>query len=54
MKPSWGKDEAYTFLGMAYNQKGETEKAREYLKKALAINPDNDFTKEELKKIKDK
>jgi imidazolonepropionase-like amidohydrolase len=51
VKPSWGEDEAYTFLGMAYNQKGETEKAREAFKKALEINPEFGLAKDEQKKI---
>jgi len=52
VKPSWGEDEAYTFLGMAHNQKGETEKAREAFKKALEINPDYGLAKDELRKLK--
>lgn len=51
VKPSWGEDEAYTFLGMAYNQKGETEKAKEAFHKALEINPEFGLAKDELKKI---
>jgi tetratricopeptide (TPR) repeat protein len=39
VKPSWGHDEAYLHLGMAYKAQGETEKAKECLKKALALNP---------------
>jgi len=51
IKPSWGKDEAYTFLGMAYNQKGDVKKAEEFFKKALDVNPELGLTREELKKI---
>jgi imidazolonepropionase-like amidohydrolase len=51
VKPSWGEDEAYTFLGMAYNQKGETEKAKQAFKKALEINPEFGLARDELKKI---
>jgi tetratricopeptide (TPR) repeat protein len=40
IKPSWGRDEAHLHLGMAYKAKGDTEKAKEWLKKALALNPD--------------
>lgn len=40
IKPSWGRDEAHLHLGMAYKAKGETAKAIEWLKKALALNPD--------------
>jgi imidazolonepropionase-like amidohydrolase len=50
--PSWGKDEAYTFLGMAYNQKGDKNKAAELFKKALEINPEFVLAKDELEKIK--
>jgi len=50
--PSWGKDEAYTFLGMAYSQKGDNGKASEYFQKALEVNPENRLARDELKKIK--
>ncbi|UCE41046.1 MAG: amidohydrolase family protein [Candidatus Aminicenantes bacterium] len=52
VKPSWGKDEAYTFLGMAYNQKGDKSKAAEYFTKALEVNPEFGMAKDELEKIK--
>ncbi len=39
LEPSWGKDEALTFLGMAYMQKGDNDKARELFLKALEFNP---------------
>ena len=52
VKPSWGKEEAYTFQGIIYNQKGEAEKAEEMFKKALEINPEFGLAKEELRKIK--
>jgi len=52
VKPSWGKDEAYTFLGLTYSQKKETKKAEEMFKKALEINPEFGLAKEELRKIK--
>jgi len=51
--PSWGKEEAYTFLGMAYNQKGEKEKAKEMFTRALEVNPDFGLAAEELKKIQE-
>ena len=50
--PSWGKDEAYTFLAIAYNQKGDKEKAVEFFQKALEINPEFKMAKDELEKIK--
>jgi tetratricopeptide (TPR) repeat protein len=45
VKPSWGRDEAHLHMGMACKAKGETEKAKEWLKKALAINPDLGWAK---------
>jgi tetratricopeptide (TPR) repeat protein len=51
--PSWGKEEAYTFLGMAYSQKGETEKAKEMYTRALAVNPEFGLAAGELRKIKE-
>jgi tetratricopeptide (TPR) repeat protein len=39
VKPSWGHDEVCLYLGMAYKAQGDTEKAKEWLKKALALNP---------------
>ena len=50
--PSWGKDEAYTFLAIAYNQKGVKDKAVEFFQKALEINPEFKMAKDELEKIK--
>jgi len=52
VKPSWGKDEAYTFLAMAYNQKGDKDKAVEFFQKALEVNPEFMMAKDELEKIK--
>lgn len=54
IKPSWGKEEAYTFLGIAYKQKKEYDKAREYLKKALEINPNFGLAARELEEIEKK
>ncbi|MEE8604931.1 MAG: tetratricopeptide repeat protein, partial [Candidatus Aminicenantaceae bacterium] len=52
MLPSWGKDEAYTFLAMTYNQKGDKDKAVEFFQKALEVNPEFMLAKDELEKIK--
>jgi len=52
VKPSWGKDEAYTFMGMAHNQKGNKDKAAEFFTKALEVNPGFGMAKDELAKIK--
>ena len=48
MKPDWGRDEAYTYLGIAYKRKGDAGKAREMLEKALSVNPDSGQAKSEL------
>lgn len=48
LKPSWGKEEAYAYLGIAYKQKKDMEKAKEMLKKALEINPEFGLAKREL------
>jgi tetratricopeptide (TPR) repeat protein len=47
-KPSWGKEEAYTYLAAAYKQKKNYEKAKELLKKALEVNPDFGLARKEL------
>lgn len=52
VKPSWGKDEAYMFLGMAHNMKGDNDKAAELFQKALEVNPELELAKDELEKIK--
>lgn len=54
VKPSWGKEEAYTFLGMAYRQKGDIKKAVELLNRALEVNPEFGLAHEELNKLKKK
>jgi len=48
LQPSWGKEEAYAYLGIAYKQKKDMEKAKEMLKKALEINPEFGLAKKEL------
>jgi len=47
-KPSWGKDEAYTYLGVAYKQKKEYARAKEMFLKALKVNPESGLAKKEL------
>ena len=54
VEPSWGKEEAYTFLGMAFKQKGNIEKAGELFNKALEVNPDFGLAHEELSKLEKK
>lgn len=48
LKPSWGKEEAYTYLGLAYKQKKDFGKAKEMLKRALEVNPEFGLAKKEL------
>jgi tetratricopeptide (TPR) repeat protein len=47
--PDWGWDTIYIWLGMAYGKKGETDRERDYYKKALEVNPLNGWAKELLK-----
>ena len=52
LEPSWGKEEALTFLGMAYMQKGDNDKAREFYLKALEVNPEFGLAKDNLEQLK--
>lgn len=52
IKPSWGKEEALTFLGMAYEQTGEKEKAKELYQKALNVNPEFGLAISNLENLK--
>jgi tetratricopeptide (TPR) repeat protein len=45
IKPSWGRDEALAYLGVGWREKGDLEKAREFLKKALAVNPELSYAR---------
>ncbi len=49
--PSWGKEEAYTYLGRVYGMNKDIAKAKEYLMKALAVNPDFGLAKSELQAL---
>jgi tetratricopeptide (TPR) repeat protein len=49
--PSWGKDEALTNAALAHKQKGDTAKAVELLKRALAVNPRSGRARGELAAI---
>jgi tetratricopeptide (TPR) repeat protein len=51
VKPSWGHDEAYAFLGSAYKTIGNTGKAREMVQKALALNPGSSFAQRILESL---
>jgi len=52
LEPSWGKEEALTFLGIAYQQKGNNSKARELFLKALEINPEFGLAIDSLEQLK--
>jgi len=49
--PSWGRDEALTNAALAHKQKGNTAKAIELLKSALALNPRSGRARGELAAI---
>jgi len=51
LRPSWGRDEALTYLGMAHIKKNDVNRARECFRKALAVNPAFGLAKSELAKI---
>lgn len=52
LKPSWGKEEAYTYLGVALEKLGEKEKAIQALEKALEANPDFSYARMQLERIR--
>ena len=49
--PSWGRDEALTNAALAHKQKGNSAKAVELLKSALAVNPRSGRARGELAAI---
>ena len=54
LKPAWGWEETLAAVGLAYKQKGDAAKAFEWLKKALAVNPDYGRAKAELAALEKK
>ena len=48
LQPVWGRDEAYGYLGIFLQDKGDTEGAKKAFAKALEVNPNNDWVKSEL------
>ncbi|MBM3295930.1 MAG: tetratricopeptide repeat protein [Candidatus Aminicenantes bacterium] len=48
MKPDWGKDEAFLYLGLVYRAKNDPAKARAMFEKTLAVNPDFGWARSEL------
>jgi len=53
-RSSWGQEEAYAYLGLCFKQQGAPTKAREMLKKALAVSPNYAFAAHELQVLGDK
>ena len=45
IQPAWGHREAYAWLGIAYQNRGELESARAAFEKALEIDPDFGWVK---------
>ena len=45
IQPVWGHSEAYAWLGIAYQDRGELESARAAFEKALEVNPDFGWVK---------
>lgn len=43
--PRWGHEDAYAWLGIAHNDKGDTTAARRAFEQALAVNPDYGWVK---------
>lgn len=51
IKPSWGFEEAYTYLGIVWYEMDEKEKAKEAFEKTLGINPSFGCAKMWLKRL---
>jgi tetratricopeptide (TPR) repeat protein len=51
LKPSWGKEEAYSYLGRIYGQHKDYDKAKSFLTKALAVNPHFGMAQAELQNL---
>jgi len=47
--PDWGRDEIFIWLGIAFEEKEEKDKALLFYKKALEVNPDNGWAKSLIK-----
>lgn len=52
LQPSWGLEEALTFMARAYAQKGDKVRAEECLNKALAANPRFGLARQELENLR--
>lgn len=48
LKPDWGEDESFLYLGLAYKAKKDPAKARAMFEKTLALNPDFGWARSEL------
>jgi Tfp pilus assembly protein PilF len=50
LQPDWGKEQVYTWIGIAYLDRKETILARKAFEKALETNPDYGWVKYVLMK----
>jgi tetratricopeptide (TPR) repeat protein len=48
LQPGWGKEEAYAWIGLAHLERDEPISAKRAFEKALSINPDYAWVKNEL------
>ncbi len=51
LQPRWGYDACLAFLGDIYREEGDREKAREYFRRTLAVNPNHRPARENLRKL---
>lgn len=51
LQPRWGYDACLAFLGYIYREADEREKARDYYRQALAVNPDHGPAREKLREL---
>ena len=54
LEPRWGHSSCLTFIGRTYELLGESTKAVEYFRKALAMHPADHLAKEGLKRVTEK
>ncbi len=50
-RPRWGYDSTLTFLGEIYREEGEPERAGDYYRRALAVNPSNGKARRGLEQL---
>ena len=54
LEPRWGYSSCLTFIGRTYESLGETTKAAEYFRKALAEHPADHLAQDGLKRVTEK